>query len=175
MVRSFLLYGLALLQATAIQAVFVPAGLQDGVYSIPFDVNGDAIGEPVLLHAVDSRADQPHYARQQNPPSLPASQTRCGNRGNININDFQIAKEALQSVCDKGDYYDAYNAIVYTQGSAVAYFCTYGGASRCWRQEYEEAMQRIVQSCGSGKGGEVFVQSYSKAYGGDNAGGQICR
>jgi hypothetical protein len=174
MVRGVLLYGLALLQAAAVQAVFVPADLPEGVYSIPFDSTGAAIGAPVLIHSIDSRAGQSRFRRQQNPPSLPSSQTKCGNNGNINISDFSTAKSNLESVCDKGDYYPASTAVVYTTGGAVAYFCNYGNSNRCWRQEYEEAMTKIVNQCGSGKGGEVFIPSYNKAYGGDKAGKDIC-
>jgi len=36
-------------------------------------------------------------------------------------------------------------------------------------------MNKIVQDCGAGRGGEVYVSAYSKSYGGDNAGQQVCR
>ena len=172
MVRSVLLYGLALLQATAIQALIVPDNLPDGLYTIPFNSAGEALSEPALVHSLESRVDR--HRRQSNPPTLPASKTKCGTRGNININDFQLAKAAIQTACDKGEQYAASTAVVYTVGSSVAYFCNYQSANRCWRQEYEEAMARIVQSCGSGKGGEIYISAYSKSYGGDNAGSEIC-
>jgi hypothetical protein len=168
-----LLYGLLLLQATAIRAVYVPTDLADGLYLIPFDNDGNAIGEPVLLPPADATPGQ-SLNRRQNPPSLPQSTTKCGNRGNININDFQVAKAQLQSECDKGQQYGPNTAIVHTSGTGMAWFCNYQSANRCWRQEYEEAMLRIVAQCGTGKGGEVFVPQYNKAYGGDNLGNNIC-
>lgn len=175
MVRCSLFYGLALLQATAIQAVIVPVGLPAGLYSIPFDANGDALGEPVLLKAADSIAQYSLPRRQNSPPALPQSREQCGTGGNININNFSAAKASLQSTCDYGDNYDPRNAIVFTTGNAVAYFCTYDAPGRCWRQEVEDAMARIVSSCGSGKGGESYIPSYDKSYGGDNAGQHVCR
>lgn len=171
MVR-LLFISLALLQAAAIRAVVVPENLPDGVYSIPFDDYGDASGEPVFLRPIE--ANSALSRRQNSPPTLPQSTVKCGNRGNININDFQVAKADLQNECDQASFYPTNTAIVHLAGSAVAYFCNYGTGNRCWRQEYEEAMQRIVNSCGSGKGGEVYIRSYDKAYGGDNAGGNIC-
>ncbi len=56
----------------------------------------------------------------------------------------------------------------------MAYLCNYASQNRCWRQEYEEALLAIVAQCGVGRGGEAFVSSYGKAYGGDNVGREIC-
>lgn len=175
MIQRTLIYGLVLLQAVTIRAVIVPAGLPAGLYSIPFDANGDALGEPVLLRAADSLQEYTLPRRQNSPPALPASREECGTGGSLNINNFAVAKESLQSVCDYGDNYNTRTAVVFTTGSAIAYFCTYDSPGRCWRQEVEDAMLRIVSSCGSGKGGESYIPSYSKSYGGDNAGQQVCR
>ncbi len=174
MIYTRIFFGL-LLQAAAIQAVLVPTDLPAGLYSIPFDANGTAVSEPVLIHAVDSFADYSHAKRQQGPPPLPASQTKCGTGGAIAIGDFATAKASLQSECDSGQTYPIRTAVVFTTGNAVAYFCNFLASNRCWRQEVEDAMNKIVQSCGSGKGGEVYIPSYSKSYGGDNVGQQICR
>src|SRR5512140_816389 len=110
MVRSTLIYGL-LLQAAAIQAVRIPAGLADGSYSISFDsVTGATIANPILPLSIESRSDaaaavdlhsSAKFRRQQNPPALPTSTTKC-NSNNINITDFQVAKDRLLKECDKG-------------------------------------------------------------------------
>ncbi|KAK1763900.1 hypothetical protein QBC33DRAFT_622603 [Phialemonium atrogriseum] len=175
MVRLALLSGLALLQAIAVRAVIVPAGLPAGLYSIPFDANGDAIGEPILLKTAEAVAERSLSRRQQNARPLPNSQEKCGTGGYINVNNFAVAKELLQSECDYGDQYGTRTAIVFTNVNTIAYFCTYDTQARCWRQEMNTAMDRVVASCGYGNGGESYVPSYSIAYGGDNVGQQICR
>ena len=170
MVRSILLLGLALLQATAINAVIIPEGLADGIYTIPFDsVTGEATGEPVLAaRTINSRID-----RRQNLPQQ--VQTRCGGNTNINISEFQTAKAQLEEACDKGTVYPANTAVIYTSGSTVAYFCTYNARSRCYRNEYEQAMLQVVARCGSGKTGEVVASSINRAYGGATVGFNICQ
>jgi len=131
MVRwTFFLSGLALLQATAIQAVLIPAGLPDGLYTISFDTNGTAVSEPVLVRAADSGTRAPSRfslgARQgnnNNPPPLPRPQSRCGTGGNIDIVQFPNAKGQLQAECDRGDFYPPRTAVVFTAGRAISYFC----------------------------------------------------
>ncbi|KAL1844773.1 hypothetical protein VTK73DRAFT_1821 [Phialemonium thermophilum] len=171
MVRRAIFCGLAVLQAAT--AVLVPSGLSDGLYSIPFDANGTALGEPVPLASALSRFSR---VRRQNAPAFPSNApTKCGNGGRININDFSTAKANLETECDAGVTYPQRTAVVFITGGAVAYFCNYDASGRCWRQEVEDAMNRVVQSCGSGNGGEVYLQSYQRSYGGDNLGQQICR
>lgn len=176
--RSLLHFGLALLQASAITAVTVPEGLAEGTYLIPFDpLTREALTAPILVRD-GADTNLPIAARQnqrQNPPSLPQSQVRCAGNQQINVNDFSLAKGYLQSECDRAESYPPYTAIVHIQQTGMAYFCTYSVTARCWRQEVDEAMQRIVNSCGTGRGGEVFIPSYNKAYGGRNAGGAICQ
>ena len=182
---TLLCSGLALLQATAIQAVLIPAGLPDGLYSISFDANGTATSEPVLLRAAHDPSSA--IVRRQrggggknrggggggnnnnNPPPLPSTQSKCGGGPNLDIVQFATAKARLQEECDKGKMYPRGQAIFFTEGRAMAYFCNYDAENRCWRREVEEAMAQIVAKCGLAKGGEIYVPQYDKSYGGDNA------
>ncbi|KAH8878815.1 hypothetical protein GQ53DRAFT_834654 [Thozetella sp. PMI_491] len=174
MVRLPIYCSLTILQAATVLGVLIPPDLAPGLYSIPFDSNGTATGEPLLLRSVNIQTENPYSRRQQGPPTLPTSQAKCGTGGTI-ANTFATAKASLQSECDRGDTYPKRTAIVFKSGNAVAYFCNFDAANRCWRQEVDEAMNRIVQACGIGKGGELYIPSYQKSYGGDNSGQQICR
>ena len=158
MARHLLTTTLLLLHAALTPAIIVPAGLPEGLYAIPLD---------------SSSAPVPIGARSRNTPRQTRWQAECGNTGRININDFTTAKENLQDACDKGEEYEPHMAVVYTTGSAVAYFCNYGKKNQCSRQEYEDAMLSLVQRCGSGAGGEVF-DGDTKGYGGDNVDAEIC-
>ena len=126
---TLFLSGLALLRATAVQAVFLPAGLPDGLYTLSFDANGTAVGEPVLVRALDSAAPAAsrffldRRQRQNNPPPLPRSQSRCGTGGAIDLVQFPNAKAQLQAECDHGDMYPPRTAVVFTAGRSIAYFC----------------------------------------------------
>jgi hypothetical protein len=182
MVSRTILSGLALLfHTTTVHSLLLPVGLPDGLYRVPFDTNGTALSEPILLQAVDpaTAPSSAVYRRQRgnNPPALPASQSRCGRAGNLNIVQFANAKAQLQAECDRGETFGPRQAVIFTtdNGRTNAYFCNYDASNRCWRQEVEEAMSRLVRDCGSGKGGELYIPQYSKSYGGDNGGQQICR
>ncbi len=158
----------------AVQAVVVPVGLAPGLYSIPFDANGTALSAPIPLdfHASSARLRR---QSQNNPPLLAQAQTRCGSGGAITISEFSSAKSDLQKECDLGLSYQPRNAIVFTTGKAVAYFCSYDAVGSCTRREVEDTMSRIVRDCGNNRGGEVFIPQQQKSYGGDNTGQQICR
>ena len=157
MIRGVWACGLVLLKAAAVGAVLIPSNLADGLYTIRFDSNGTALGDPTFIHSAAETASNRHPSRRQNPPTLPRSETKCGTGGSVRISEFTVAKANLQAECDKGDAYPARTAVIFITGTATAYFCNYDAQNRCWRQEYEDAMTRIVQSCGSGKGGEVYI------------------
>ncbi|KAL2108539.1 hypothetical protein VUR80DRAFT_3702 [Thermomyces stellatus] len=148
---------LLLLQAALTTAIIIPADLPEGLYTIPLD----ASSAPTRI---DTRSPTRRQARWQ---------ADCGVDGPININDFTVAKENLQDGCDRGETYIPHSAVVYTTGSAIAYFCNYGRRNQCSRAEYDEAMLSLVQQCGFGAGGEVF-DGDTKGYGGDNVEADIC-
>ncbi len=175
MIRGVWACWLVLLQAAAIGAILIPSNLADGLYTIPFDSNGTALSDPIFIRSAAGTPSDHHRSRRQNPPTLPRSETKCGTGGLVRISEFTVAKANLQAECDKGDTYPARTAVIFITGTTTAYFCNYDAQNRCWRQEYEDAMNRVVQSCGSGRGGEVYIPSYLKSYGGDNNGQQVCR
>ena len=155
MARRLLASGLLLCQAALTPAIIIPADLPEGLYTFPLDsVSPDTAISP-----------------QRRQRSWRAT---CGTSGPININDFAVAKENLQDACDAGETYIPHMAVVYTTGTAVAYFCNYGAQNTCSRAEYDEAMLSLVQQCGIGAGGEVF-DGNTKGYGGDTVvGADIC-
>ena len=171
MVRKLLIGVIALLQVTATQALLIPADLPDGLYTIPFDSNGAAVSDPVRVEARHSRIMRESLLEKRQTQRW---QAKCGNTGRIQINDFQVAKENLQSECDRGETYRPNMAVVYTTGNSIAYFCNFDRENRCSRSEYEDAMLGLVSQCGSGNGGEVYLASADKGYGGDNKGVEIC-
>lgn len=166
MVRQLLLAGLSLLQAAAVGALIVPAGLPEGLYHIPFDSDGTALSAPLR---VESRSTQGRFEARQ----FQRWEARCGVLGQIQINDFTVAKENLQSECDRGETYQPNRAVIYSTGRAIAYFCNYDRQNRCTRAEYEEAMLALVGQCGIGAGGEVYLAAQDKGYGGDNKGESV--
>ena len=157
MARRIMTTSLLLLQAALIPAIIIPADLPEGLYTIPLDSSSAPM-------RIDTRTPHRRQFRWQ---------ADCGVNGQININDFTVAKENLQQACDRGDEYIPHSAVVYTTGSAVAYFCNYGRRNQCSRVEYEDAMLSLVQQCGIGAGGEVF-DGDTKGYGGDNVEAGIC-
>src|SRR5262245_1317415 len=112
--RSLVFCGLALLQATAVRALVVPADLPAGLYPIPFDDSGAAIGDPVLV-----QRDTTDFSLEARQAALPQSTTKCSSRGSLNINDFQVAKANLLTECDRGVAYAANMAVIHTTGTAI--------------------------------------------------------
>jgi hypothetical protein len=138
MFRSTLLSSLVLFLAGTTQALKVPLDLAPGVYSIPFDNNGVAAGDPVLLGPISARVRRALEARQQSPPRLQLPQARCQSSGTIVVADFDAAKADFQAYCDMGVANAAQTAVVYTIGNMIAYMCNYNSPNRCWREEYEQ-------------------------------------
>ncbi|SPO06376.1 uncharacterized protein DNG_09065 [Cephalotrichum gorgonifer] len=160
MARRLLAFSAVLLHATLTSGITVSPDLPEGLYAISLNSTADPV-------RIESRASH-LYRRQAN------WKAKCGTRGRININDFTVAKENLQKACDGGETYQVQTAVLYTTGSAVAYFCNYNRPNRCSRAEYEAALLSLVQQCGIGNGGEVTSEPWSKGYGGDNVGVEIC-
>jgi hypothetical protein len=162
--------------AASCQAVVVPQGLPDGVWSLPFDpTTRNALGEPTLLQYINAH-DIPKAAvlpRQSSPPPLPNPRATCG-ANNLNRSNFLVVKEIFNTMCDAAQQYRPNQAIVMTAGTSIAYMCNFNGTNRCWRQEYDEAMALLDRNCGQDRVGTVYVERWVKTYGRDNAGANIC-
>src|SRR3569833_1929876 len=98
MTRILFVFGLTILRATStVRAVIVPANLSPGLNSKPFDSNGTALSEPILHDSRGYASENYFPRRQQIPPALPNPQARCAYSGTIDITNFALAKEQLQS------------------------------------------------------------------------------
>ena len=161
---------IALLAAPlAVQGFIFPADRPDGVYTVAIDDDGNALGEPRLLSALPDTAK---LSRRQ-APALPNPQTNCHNRA-LSVSDWSIALSAFNSICDKGEHYEANTSMVVSVGSTIAYLCNYQFSNRCWSSESNEANQRINQQCGNNGIGWVYVDQYKKSYGRENKDVSIC-
>ena len=164
-----------------VSAFVVPDSLNDGIYAVSFDPStGEALSDFEQLPdvpALSKRAMriQPLSTRQGGgaPPPLEKPKTTCGNK-DLNRDDFNSAKESFTKLCDDPKQYAARNAIIITQGGAIAYMCNYAAENRCWRQEYEEASSLIDKQCSNRRSGTVYVDKWKKSYGRDVAGADIC-
>src|SRR5262245_3066863 len=112
MVRLGLLSAFAISLSGMSQALRVPADLAPGVYSIPFDSNGVATGDPIRLGPLSARARHAIDSRQTQP--LPSPQTRCQSSGDIIVADFDAAMADFQRYCDGAENIQTQRAVIYT-------------------------------------------------------------
>jgi hypothetical protein len=154
------------------RAYIVPTDLEDGLYYVPLDDDGVALGAPILLEAPIELADA-SFDITRRQPNLPSPSVNCHDRS-YNGGDYEVAKRAFNDNCDKGTYYPSNYALWYTAGSAIAYLCNYESSNRCWRKEFDEANALMDISCGTNRVGWVSIDSYKKSYGRDNSGAKIC-
>ncbi len=157
-------------------AFIVPVNLSDGIYSIKYDpVTGQSYNKPTLVGSIVIHRDNPELSpRQRSPPPLDSPRLSCGSN-DLQLDDFNTAKDQFEGICDNDKQYPPHEAIVIAYQSAVAYMCNFGAGNRCWRQEYEEASQIMDRQCGDGKVATVYVDRWKKTYGRDLAGSDICR
>jgi len=166
--------------ATSLASAFkVPDSLPDGVYTLSYDpASGEALSELELLQPSLARRNNrlaPLVARQNadKPPPLERPRPTCG-KADMNRNDFDAAKAEFEKLCDIWKVYPAHNAVIITQGRAIAYMCSFDAENRCWRDEYEEASGILDRQCGNRRTGAVYVEKWRKTYGRDVAGVDIC-
>ena len=167
--------------ASLASAFIVPSDLADGVYAVQYDAaTGQALGDLELLPSPgvakrSLRGRRALTARQTrtNPPPLEKPKTTCGN-AELNRNDLESAKQQFEALCENPTIYPARNAIIITQGRAIAYMCNYNAENRCWREEYDEASGLLDKQCGNRRAGTVYVDRWKKTYGRDVTGADIC-
>jgi hypothetical protein len=164
-------FAASLFLASFSQALLVPEGLGNGVYTVSFDSNGNALAAPEFIKPLNTTAAPGH--RRSSGPVLPDASTQRVNVA-INRNDFIGAWQAFDSLCDEGISYPASSSVFVRSGSAIAYLCNYSKSNRCWRSEYDEsvALEDIVS--GPNQLGWVYTKTWDKSYGRDNAGVSIC-
>ena len=154
------------------QAILIPTGQENGVYTVSFDSNGNALETPKLIMPLNTTI-RPALERRSGPILVDAWVQR-GSANSINRNDFDEAWAQFDSLCDKGVTYPSSSAAWIIYNSAIAYMCNYSKSNRCWRSEYDEsvALEDIVS--GPNQLGWVYTQTFDKSYGRDNAGASIC-
>ncbi|KAK1761596.1 hypothetical protein QBC47DRAFT_397561 [Echria macrotheca] len=163
-----------LLSAIAACRAFVfPVDLPDGVYSVPIDGDGNALSEPRLVESLPATKDHGILDRRQ-APRLPKPSTNCHQDRSLNREDYNIAFQAFNTICDRAEMYPANSSMVVSSGTAMAYLCNYNADNRCWSSESNEADGLMNSSCGNNGIGWVFIGQYSKSYGRENKGISIC-
>ncbi|KAK5656033.1 hypothetical protein OQA88_5172 [Cercophora sp. LCS_1] len=153
-------------------AYIVPASLPDGQYTISFDANGNAIGEPRFVQELGG-VNATAHALEGRQTSLPGPTINCRDR-RVTRGDYDNAVASMKNECDKGIYYNARTAVWWTSGSAIAYLCNYDNSNRCWRGEVEQAANLVDANCGRSNIGWVYIDAYKKSYGRENSGVNIC-
>jgi hypothetical protein len=154
-------------------AFIVPTDVPDGGYRVSLDANGNALGPPILLELAEDQEPSINITTSLNKrqPNLPLPEIHCRDY-KYYWADFEVARDGLRAWCDKGEYIQN-TAMWWTKNSAITYFCAYG-YNRCWRNEFDQANSLMDIACNANVGGWVYIPSYDKSYGKDNAGTRIC-
>jgi hypothetical protein len=141
-----LLTAFAVLLGATYAVVTVPEGLADGVYSISMETNDVTFLKPITTRS-----------RIERRQTLPSPEVTCGKAKFLNINDYNTAKENFEDFCDLNTRIEPSSAVLYVTGTAMAYLCNYGDGNWCYRREYDAAVNLVVNQCGTGSTGEVYV------------------
>ncbi|KAJ3547619.1 hypothetical protein NM208_g1424 [Fusarium decemcellulare] len=150
------------------QAYVIPEGLQDGIYAVDKDENGNEHIEFV------SEFDDSAKTRMRRVP-LPKGESGCSGEG-LDYSDLSSAQVQLYNYCGAGAALTS-KIMVFTHGNVKAYVCNYGGDNTCADHEAKAAFGSLSGTCGnpsSPLGGWYWLSDWAKTYGYDAAGADIC-
>ncbi|KAI2619811.1 hypothetical protein GGS26DRAFT_595215 [Hypomontagnella submonticulosa] len=168
----------SLLAASATNAVKVPQGISDGVYSVDLSQRAQRrAGAWTLVeefNATDIGARDLPAADLAARAPLPSPHSQCKTDVKLDGTNLQQARTKFKDRAVAGDQIGKNKALAVVYGSVVYYACSWGGEQPIRVDETDSSDQKMENDCGVAEAGIVIIDAWRKIYGRDNIANEIC-
>ncbi|KAI0376810.1 hypothetical protein F5Y04DRAFT_265803 [Hypomontagnella monticulosa] len=167
----------SLLAASATNAIKIPEGQPDGVYSVDLSRRAQRrAGAWTLIEEFNTTdiASRDLSSELNARAPLPSPHSQCKSEVKLDGTNLQQARSKFKDRAIAGDKIGSNKALAVIYGSVVYYACSWGGSNPVRVGEIDESDKKMEKDCGVAEAGIVIIDAWKKIYGRDNIANEIC-